>query len=976
MSETDPQPTDLGLSEHDLLMLKGEEKTEAEDNFSKLDRLLYAPDYNYFSSNIVEAKDECFDLMDQSPNSDFWYGMLQLVEEQIEFNEEEPWDEIMSSIYPLIHDVLRQTYRGMAFMRDNEVRIIEFVHRYAVYSFLESSKDEAKRSDRMEDLLGTTQRIFYSGHREAEQLNDNRAIIDYQTGYESYLSVLTACRNPEEIKNSVFALLEASSGVDWEAEKENQSILGARARYQMEKGDFLFDDDYQSENAYVETVQIALSALIRSGAKLSNEEAIFLLNIAISSTEKHYLPHITELLSSNTEPAIQGLLKIMQNKDAHEVQRHIALSVLYRLELGRIGISDEGVEYLSRKFDLGEHNKSDNSVQRITADGKLGVFDDKDSLLGFFQLESGDFSGNQTIIQKKLQEITIDILFTPQVDESKEERESKMKMIEEFKNNYLDSYRKLFPEGDGQIPFHFNNLSLPEQGFALKFLNQHEEGDPSREKFFNFIEKFGENGFKAFRSIEFDPDAGERLFALESEMSHDQLELLLSEYAKMYQTAEEVAQWIRRALTSIENNDSQDLLETNIIREQILRAAQSALINPVPSGVSRRIIFNHLTANLGGLEGSVRLHLMQSELKKVLNFEPNPDNFTQLEVNWGKYLADSNISGDKLSLSEQDISNRLAKLYDNQEFSLRDYEGKTSDTSRSLGALLQAIEDMPPQEATGDPDQCLIYDIGAGDGRIAIPLALDGNKVVGIDYSERMVADSKTRPLQFAEAYRRRKTDHLLDSTKKVFGESGREIDDEAVDEMSQNIDIEYGNFFDFDANKFHQNFGERQPDVAIIMWHTLGFAGDLPRMQQVLSNVYNILRPGGRIIIEMPDRNFGGYARAIRDFHQSHPEQPFGVIEDAPSKSADSPTEQNKNLATWRYFPKNSEIEDVLRQAGFDIGVSGGESYFVKAEAGPNAKLLVKENMFIAEKPLDQARLQKITEYAKSEVNNDQDTI
>lgn len=931
------------------------------DDFS-LDRFLYSPNYDSFSLNIVQAKEACFALIDQSHNSDYWWQLLDDVEQEIESNEEESWDEIMGTIFPLMHDILNQRYNGIAFGRDDEVKIAEFIHRYAVYSFLQYSSSATQRHERMENLLGTAQQIFLEGHHFVEQLRDRQAIVDYQTGYESFLSILTACRTPEEIKNATIALLEVSPKVDWEQESDQQTILGSMAKYRMEKGDYLYDDESQSRNAYTETVQIALSALIESGTSLSDSEVEFLINTIVDSTENHFLPHVAEISSKNPDSAVKCLLNILQNINNHEVQRHIALSLLYRIELGRIGISDSGIEYLTKKFDLGEYNNTDYSVQRITSDGKIGVFDKDERLKGFVQLEQDDFLGDQDVISKKLREITIDILFTPQADESPEDRQYKLQLVEEFKNNYLNTYRELFPEGNGQVPFHFNNLSLPEQGFALKFLNSHREADPVRQEFFNFIDKYGENGLKAFRSIEFDPEGGGKLLELSAQLPKEEFERLLEGYAGIYQMAETVAQWIKKVLLAdLENPSAEDLLEVNIIREQILRHAQDALLYPQADDNNDDRL----------LSGAERLFHMRRELMKVIEMPPTIDSFETVQFILNRYFTDTRASGESISLSEQVISDGLARLYNNQEFSLRDYEGKTSDTSRSLDVLLHSLDEMIPQEMTGDPQERLIYDIGAGDGRVAIPLALSGANVVGIDYSERMVADSRERPTEFTRALRSGEPDHLVDSVIKAFTANNIEITEAAVAKLTKRIDIKHGNFFDFDAAKFRGNFGERQPDAIIIMWHTLGFAGDLPRMKQVLKNAYDILRPGGRIFIEMPDRNFGGYARAIRDFHDSHPDLPFGTIKDAPSKGGDSPTEQDEDRATWRYFPKNSEVEDVLGEVGFDINVAILESYFVKAEAGPEAKLLIKENMFVAEKPLDPARQQRMLQYTDSHSNN-----
>jgi len=155
-------------------------------------------------------------------------------------------------------------------------------------------------------------------------------------------------------------------------------------------------------------------------------------------------------------------------------------------------------------------------------------------------------------------------------------------------------------------------------------------------------------------------------------------------------------------------------------------------------------------------------------------------------------------------------------------------------------------------------------------------------------------------------------------------------------------------------------------------MWHTLGFAGDLEKMKQVLRNAYEILRPGGRICIEMPDRNFGGYGRAIRDFHSDNPDLPFGVIKDAPSKSGDSPTEQDEEMATWRYFPSNSEVLDALMETGFDTRDTHTpmtRSYFVQADAGEQSKLLIKENMFVATKPINMERILYSAQHKQNEV-------
>lgn len=685
----------------------------------------------------------------------------------------------------------------------------------------------------------------------------------------------------------------------------------------------------------------------------------FLMDFWNASRDPYFGPAIANTISEiNPEYGVKKILEGIGTAEEEDQTR--LLSLLYRMELGKVGISEQGVNYLGRIFEVGVN---EGSVSRLTADGKVGVFNDLKQLIGFFKLEGADFTVEQQgAIKKQLEAITIDMLFIPRTDETREDIAEKEKLLAEFKQKYFQIYLEAFSKHDDKADFRFNNLSLPEQGFVLKFLSQHDEGDPRREEFFNFIVKFGENGLRAFRSIEFDPDAGEKILDLQANLSDQEAEILFTEYGKIYQIAEEVAIWVKKVLfTDADNLTAKDLLEVNILREQILRKAQDALLHPIEENSGTRF-----------LPGRDRLFFMRNELEKVVSNEPTIDNFEMAQFILNRYFADNVPSGERLSLSEQVISDGLAKLYNNQEFSLRDYEGKTSDTSRSLSALLHEMNEMPAQEMTGDPEERLIYDIGAGDGRIAIPLALSGANVVGIDYSERMVADSRTRPIEFARTLRNGEDDHLADSARSAFDQNGLKITEEAIAKLPKKIDIRHGNFFDFDKEKFKTNFGERQPDAIVIMWHTLGFAGDLDGIRRVLKNAYGILRPGGRIFIEMPDRNFGGYARAIREFHETHPDKPFGSIQDAPSKSSNSPTEQNDELATWRYFPKNSEIEGALEETGFDPHVSHLGSYFVAAEAGENAKLLIKENMFIAEKPLDPIRQKKMLEWAQN-VDKDQ---
>lgn len=713
-------------------------------------------------------------------------------------------------------------------------------------------------------------------------------------------------------------------------------------------------EDYNGDAVELGTYEFVIKQAINelSDIDSSPEVVDFLLDFWNRSKDPYFGPPIATAISRNNAEKGAGRI-LAEIKTAEPEDQNRLLSLLYRLELGRVGISEAGVNYLGRQFDVG---LTSGFVSRLTPDGKVGVFDQLKRLVGLFQLESGDFTAeDQGAIKKTLESITLEMLFTPVADESSEARAEKEAMLAEFTVKYFETYIELFSAAEQTSGLRFNNLALPEQGFVLKFLLDHDEADPLRQRFFDFVNKYGEDGLKAFRSIEFDPTAGERILDLESRLKPEEIERLLDTYSQTYRLAEDTAEWINQVLNSGEAVDRKTALEVNLVREQILRYAQAILFEPeVPPVQASKFQREVIGAEMGVIE----LQMINRDLQQILTHEPTPQNFEATEYLWGEYLCDNQErKGDDLSLSDQVLSEGMQRLYNNPKFLLRKFEGWTTDTAKSLEHSLGAIDDMLPQSRTGDNPTKLVLEVGAGGGRITTPLALAGFKVGGIDNSTRMIKEAENRPEQFRRALLSGRDDHLVSSTQRAFRATGREISDELLEELSDHIRIREGNFFHYGPDQYRQDFGERQPDVAVIMWHTLGFAGSTEKMLTVVRNIFDMLRPGGRIIIEMPDRNFGGYARAIREFHETHEGKDFGVIEDAPSQSGDSPTEQNAQFTTTRYFPSNAEIFEVLKKVGFDPKQTRKESYFVQAGAESSGKLLIKENMFIADKPLDDER-------------------
>ncbi|MBU1152068.1 MAG: class I SAM-dependent methyltransferase [bacterium] len=265
------------------------------------------------------------------------------------------------------------------------------------------------------------------------------------------------------------------------------------------------------------------------------------------------------------------------------------------------------------------------------------------------------------------------------------------------------------------------------------------------------------------------------------------------------------------------------------------------------------------------------------------------------------------------------IDKSLQNLYDSPEFILREYEGKTINTVQGLTHAWWAIkflEQISQRDGFKTPHLTTMLDIGGGEGRSGIPFTYAGIDVNAYDISPRMVHDSRKRISQDRES------GELLEAARSA----GLPV--KSSDQFGFYNQV-IGNFFDFDYRKYQSEFpGSPRPQVATIMWHSLGFAGSPEGIQKVLKNAYDILDSGGLLLVEMPDRDFGAYKVALDGFHEAHPDYPIGAMIDAPSKQEGQSSEENLQTSTPRYFPSNFELVDIAEQAGFTRSY-GGE-YFV----------------------------------------------
>ena len=228
----------------------------------------------------------------------------------------------------------------------------------------------------------------------------------------------------------------------------------------------------------------------------------------------------------SNQGADRSAAKLLELIREEKGNKNYLSSILYRLEFGRIGISEEGVEYLEKMYDLGEYNNPDYHVSRLTASGEVGIFDESLELIKYFQL--GDLDSDDKNVKAKVLDFVYETLFIEKENESEEERQKRLKYLQEFKKNYYDlSQDELFEETGVKL----NNLDFREQGWFLKYLNEADEDRKERLK--SLIQNFGEEGMKTFLSLELGEENGETILHLAEKLDRPVAEAVFVKFNEL-----------------------------------------------------------------------------------------------------------------------------------------------------------------------------------------------------------------------------------------------------------------------------------------------------------------------------------------------------------------------------------------------------------------------------------------------------------
>ncbi|MBI5530810.1 MAG: GNAT family N-acetyltransferase [Candidatus Doudnabacteria bacterium] len=326
--------------------------------------------------------------------------------------------------------------------------------------------------------------------------------------------------------------------MDWFKEKDRKKIeRNAGLNYEgMVPGDVhavdnegdLWDEEYKSLydiNYYQK--KVVLDFLGKFGGE---QTVLGMVDLVKDGDVEFFKEQITDALSNiNPELASRELMKIIADAQNEDIVRRDAGKILYRLELGRIGMSKEGVEYLGRLYDLGNFNNPEFFAQRISPDGKVGIFDKNQELQKYFEL--GDLADHQTRIKAKVLHLTQEMILETGSSRSVSEAERRRKIFEEFNEKYFAVSQEFF----ANTGLHFNNFSLQEQGWFLHFVAEAEQ--QQRKEVFSLAKEFGESGVRSFLSLDYGDELGQAILDIAAKLDKKSAQAVFFKYSEIVDAA-------------------------------------------------------------------------------------------------------------------------------------------------------------------------------------------------------------------------------------------------------------------------------------------------------------------------------------------------------------------------------------------------------------------------------------------------------
>lgn len=454
--------------------------------------------------------------------------------------------------------------------------------------FKETSQNEEVRKILEDIIVNYNDRNIDNRYKQALEFADtaDAPFIEYQTDFEEsveYDTIITAAienlaQYGSEAESNLFSAFFESRKKIAQHEKEMIKELKEEGRYSETKDEYwgeeyFIDDDGDlsdremkdlSETGYLYNAKI-LQEISKLGTQRSVDFAIQFIKDDDSSAYIYKNELVSIFEKADINYSADKLLELSKHKDIDIRKR--ALSCLLRLEFGKINISEEGVRYLEKTFDLGESNNETYFVQRLTAKGHIGIFNNESVLQKYFKLEN--LTSEQERIKPKIHELTYETFFLANKNETPEQKKEREGYLQEFKESYFDFYENAFFEKTG---VRFNNLNLREQLWFLVFYKNSD--NQKKEELLSFASKYKENGLKSFLSLEFERNDGNKILEIGSRLDFNDSSAVFSKIAELADLADMEESELKELF--LKKGSKQDI---SGLRLNLLEKTHQALIN-------------------------------------------------------------------------------------------------------------------------------------------------------------------------------------------------------------------------------------------------------------------------------------------------------------------------------------------------------------------------------------------------------------
>lgn len=303
--------------------------------------------------------------------------------------------------------------------------------------------------------------------------------------------------------------------------------------------------------------------------------------------------------SMGVENSVPILLRHLSNEN-EQVRRFVA-ETLYRLELGKVGVSEKGVEYLGKIYDLLEFNNDNLFVRRLNNSGLMAVLsEDGGNIEGVFSL---NLPVEEQVIQAEVRQLMSQELFLPKADETEQQRQ----LRNEYLKLFVDSYESIFNDNFFKdTGVRLNSLDLHEQGwFLMNYLELSKQGNERKlERLKEFIKEYSELGLKSFLSLEYGGSGEDILdFVENGEISKEEK---ISVFKNFYRISNEALNWrniFQKVEAGLDYKFSAEAYEAFLRKNsEYLKATQI-----ISRGDSGDISLQELLSNMSSVANSLRV---------------------------------------------------------------------------------------------------------------------------------------------------------------------------------------------------------------------------------------------------------------------------------------------------------------------------------------------------------------------------------